>query len=79
MKNIQDSQDGYKKYKALLKKGHKTPIDPITKAKQNPKSLRFAINAKCYDCSCYQRNEVKHCTATDCSLHGVRPWQPPKT
>ena len=51
------------------------PIDPIEKARQNPKSLRTAINAKCYDCCCYQKVEVKYCTAVGCPLHHLRPWQ----
>jgi len=51
------------------------PLDPIEKAKKNPKSLRAAINAKCYECSCYERIEVTKCTAKDCPLYDIRPWQ----
>lgn len=31
-----------------------------------------AIKAKCLDCCCGQRNEVKVCPVTDCSLHPFR-------
>ena len=48
---------------------------PAQKAEENPKSLRFAINAKCYDCVCDQKAEVTRCVMTDCSLWGLRPWQ----
>ena len=50
-------------------------LDPLQKARANPKSLRYAINAKCYDCCCNQRIEVKLCAATDCPLFALRPWQ----
>ena len=31
-----------------------------------------AIRAKCIDCCCGQKNEVKLCTVTDCSLYPYR-------
>lgn len=39
------------------------------------KSLRSAINAKCLDCHCWQRTEVRDCPAADCSLYPYRPYQ----
>ena len=51
------------------------PLNPAEKAEKNPKSLRLAINAKCWDCTNQQRLEIKHCEMTDCSLHGLRPYQ----
>ena len=51
------------------------PLDPIAKAKANPKSMRCAINAKCWDCTCGQRIEIKLCEMADCSLHPFRPYQ----
>ena len=48
---------------------------PDEKARNNPKSLRLAINAKCYDCCCGQRREVTLCEFEDCSLWALRPWQ----
>ena len=50
-------------------------IDPIEKAKQNPTSLRFAINAKCFDCNGFERPGVRDCDIYDCPLHRHRPWQ----
>lgn len=49
--------------------------NPEEKAKANPKSLRLAINAKCWDCTCGQRMEIKLCEMTDCSLHQLRPYK----
>ncbi len=71
-------KQGAKEYRQKLSLGLvKTPkpVDPIEKSKQNPKSLRAAINAKCFDCCCFQKPEVKYCTAVDCSLHHLRPWK----
>lgn len=50
-------------------------LDPIEKAKANPKSLRAAINAKCWDCSCGQRIEIRECPISACPLYGLRPYQ----
>ena len=70
------SDHGLKQYRQNLKMGLVEKVDPIQKANQNPKSLRFAINAMCYDCCCEQKFEVKYCTVSDCPLHHLRPWQP---
>ena len=37
--------------------------------------LRAAINAKCVDCCCGQKAEVRRCQITACSLWSVRPYQ----
>ena len=50
-------------------------MSPFEKAKENPKSRKYAINAKCYECTCEQRNEVKHCQIEDCPLWPLWPWQ----
>ena len=71
-------RQGLKEYRQKLKMGlveKSEPLDPIEKAKQNPKSLRFAINAKCFDCCCFQKPEVTFCTAKACPLYSLRPWQ----
>lgn len=39
------------------------------------KSKANAIKAKCLDCCCFQRVEVRNCTAVDCPLHPHRPYQ----
>lgn len=31
-----------------------------------------AIRAKCLDCCCWQKNEVKYCAVMDCPLHPYR-------
>lgn len=54
--------------------------DPIEKARENPKSLRLAINAKCYDCigagaDPSPRKEIGQCPCQDCPLWPVRPFQ----
>jgi hypothetical protein len=54
-------------------------FNPIKKAKVNPKSLRAAINAKCYECSGDQYKEVTNCLVEDCALWPLRPWQPKET
>lgn len=72
-------KQGAEEYRQKLNLGlveKSVPLDPMEKAKQNPKSLRSAINAKCFDCCCFQKPEVKYCTAVNCPLHHLRPWQP---
>jgi len=55
--------------------------DPSSKARDNPKSLRAAINGKCYECegsgadSGWQKR-IGACTLEDtCSLWQLRPYQ----
>ena len=58
-------------------KGIKAP-NPIEKAIQNPKSMRFAINAMCFDCLGQEqgwRNMVKTCTSPNCPLYELRPYK----
>lgn len=56
-------------------------LDPIAKARANPKSLRLAITAKCFECmggggDTGTRNLIRACTsAATCPLHPVRPYQ----
>ncbi len=50
-------------------------LTPIEKAKARPGSLRLAINAKCWECSCEQRIEITKCHLKDCPLWPVRPYQ----
>lgn len=33
------------------------------------------VHAKCLDCCCYQRIDVKLCPATACPLWAIRPYQ----
>lgn len=51
---------------------------PMEKHKENPKSLRQAINAKCHECMGFDksyRNEITNCTGYNCPLYFVRPYQ----
>lgn len=55
-------------------------LDPVAKAKLNPKSLRRSVNAKCWDCcgagaDSGTRNAIGNCTVTRCPLWSVRPYQ----
>ena len=54
--------------------------DPMEKLRQNPKSLRAAINAKCWDCVGMDadpapRWRIGNCCMPDCGLFAVRPYQ----
>ena len=52
------------------------PPNPLEKAKQNPNSMRFAINAMCYDCMGREpgwRNVVRECPSPDCPIYSLRP------
>ena len=54
------------------------PPNPIEKAKQKPNSMRFAINAQCFDCMGQEsgwRNEVKNCPSKNCPLFGLLPFK----
>lgn len=57
-------------------KGIKTvQLDPMEKAKLNPKSKVLAIRAYCWDCAGGNRTEVTLCPSTNCPLWLHRPWQ----
>jgi len=65
-------------YEAWLAAGGQRK-DPIEKLAENPKSLRLAVSAKCFDC-CGRgadpgwRWQIGNCEV-DCPLHAVRPYQ----
>jgi hypothetical protein len=54
-------------------------ITPIQRARLNPKSLRLAINAQCFDCIYDKsdlgtwRQQVAACPCKGCPLHCLRP------
>lgn len=50
-------------------------LDPIEKAKRNPKSKALAIRAMCYDCAGGSKTEVTLCQVIKCPLYTHRPWQ----
>lgn len=67
-----------KEYQEKVKSGEierTQSLNPIEKANSNPKSLRLAINAKCYDCVCYIKKEITRCEIKNCPLWNVRPYQ----
>ena len=54
------------------------PLNLTEKAKQNPQSMRLAINAFCYECMGFAkswRNDVKKCPSEKCPLFGFRPYK----
>ncbi|GEK48942.1 hypothetical protein PRZ61_10600 [Halomonas pacifica] len=60
--------------------GEVVRLDPIEKARQNPKSLRLAITAKCWECmgggeESGARRMIRECTSAGCPLHAQRPYQ----
>lgn len=50
-------------------------LNPEERAKANPTSMKYAIRAKCWDCACGQKEEIRLCTITDCSLYNFRPYK----
>jgi hypothetical protein len=53
-------------------------LSPIERARRFPASLRFAINAKCWDCQGGDadpnpRQRIRDCEIIECPLHPVRP------
>ena len=66
--------------KAQLESGVEVQVvrlNPIEKARQNPKSKSLAIRAMCYHCVGGEQavQTIRHCTSTTCPLHPVRPYQ----
>jgi len=49
--------------------------DPLERFQDNPKSRKAAIEAKCWDCCCQQREEIRECPMKDCPLWEFRPYQ----
>lgn len=55
-------------------------LDPVERARRNPRSLRAAISGKCWSCcgggaDPNTRQTIRECTVYTCPLHGVRPYQ----
>lgn len=47
----------------------------ITRKAYSGKSKAAALKAKCLDCSCWLRAEIRNCTVLACPLHPYRPYQ----
>lgn len=75
-------QKALEKKKAMKDAGISIEIlNPLEKAQRNPKSLRMAINAKCWDCvgagfDPSPRKLIRECSCeSSCALYNVRPFQ----
>jgi hypothetical protein len=74
---------GMQRIKELRESGNlkdREYLNPIEKTKLDPKSLRKAINAKCYECmGCGDdagwRKAIADCTGYSCPLYHQRPYQ----
>jgi len=74
-------QKGQDKMRELRAAGWK-PVyrNPVEQAQANPKSLKAAIKANCWNCVGADADpgakfRVRDCTVTRCALHAHRPWQ----
>ena len=70
--------DALAEYRQRVESGEVIPVtrkNPLEKHKSNPKSRALAINAKCWDCTCGQREEIRLCPMTDCPLYEFRPYK----
>ena len=69
-----------KKAEIIAIHGNMKRLNPLEKAKQNRKSLRLALNAKCYECEGEDydpgwRGRIADCIIPDCPLYPVRPFR----
>lgn len=39
------------------------------------KSYSKAVKAKCLDCTCFNKEEIKKCEVFTCPLHNLRPYK----
>lgn len=62
----------YNKHHGIVKQSAEEDTDSSFVSK---KMLREAIRAKCEDCTCDQRTEIKLCPVTKCPLWKYRPFQ----
>lgn len=58
---------------SILLKDFPSKSSRIERAKAG--SLRAAIDMKCIDCSCEDREEIRKCTVIGCPLYPHRPYQ----
>ena len=67
---------GRERYMKLLKEGKIKKLNPLDKARENPTSLRKAVNAKCYNCCGGDNwiNRTRYCNMFNCPLWSVRPY-----
>lgn len=75
-----DTRKARQQLEAMRKEGQARRMNPIQKARENQKSLRLAVNAKCFDCQGLDHDPGVHwrignCECPDCPLWPVRPYQ----
>lgn len=82
MNELSNREIALQKYQENIKSGAvDVPIklNPLQKAERNPQSLRFAVNAMCYQCmgavGQESKTDIRNCTSTKCPLHNLRPYQ----
>lgn len=82
MSNSSEALDKAREAVQAMKERGEKPVrlDPLEKARKNPKSLRAAVNAKCWECvgagwDPGPRRAIRECTITKCPLWPVRPYQ----
>jgi hypothetical protein len=42
---------------------------------EDKQTRKSAMEAKCWDCCCQQREEIRLCSMLDCSLYAFRPYR----
>lgn len=75
-----DALEKAREKKVLLRLQNESGINPILKARLNPKSKVCAIAAKCCDCVGTNENpgwmtEIRKCPVTSCPLYQFRPYK----
>ena len=55
-------------------------LNPVDKANANPRSLKLAIRAHCWNCMGQNSDpgvklRIRDCAILNCALHPHRPWQ----
>ncbi|MEX3984034.1 hypothetical protein AB4Y45_34155 [Paraburkholderia sp. EG287A] len=72
---------GQERMRELREQGWK-PVhrNPVEQAQANPKSVKAAVKAFCWECVGADADpgakfRVRDCTVTRCALHPHRPWQ----
>lgn len=74
-------QAAHQKRKEMREAGIKIRIlNPYERLQKNPKSLRLAINAMCWQCQGEGhdpnvREAIRDCNIRGCALYSQRPWQ----
>lgn len=62
-------------YLKKLKAGEVSIKNPKDRWSENKKSLRASIDAFCFECIGESIPEIRECTAKNCPLYVVRPYQ----